>query len=343
MLHFLYCCSEQVLFCDILKIDLPRPTLQKSENQKSLFLCWNILLILLVLNENSMKLAILSTNTENMNLYRFSTRTLNVLFLTLIFGSLFAQEGQSDKDYIPRFGEPGKDARWEPTPQIVVEKMLDLAKVTSKDFVIDLGSGDGRLVIAAAKRDARARGIEYNPNMVVLSRRNAANEGLSDRAEFIQGDLFEADISQATVITMYLLTRNILRLRPSLLELKPGTRIVSNSHTMDDWIPDAAITDIEDGDSFWNVYFWIVPAKVEGTWKIHKGELKLSQKFQMISGTLKTGRNTITITGGSLYGNVITFSANDEKYSGRVNGNSIEGIVTSVQETRKWNAALRGN
>jgi precorrin-6B methylase 2 len=264
-----------------------------------------------------------------------------VLFLTSTFICLSAQEEQSDKLYEPQFGEPGKDARWEPTPQIVVEKMLDLAKVTSGDFVIDLGSGDGRIVITAAKRGAKARGIEYNQDMVELSRRLAASERVSELAEFMQGDLFETDLSQATVITMYLLTRNNLKLRPALLELKPGTRIVSNSHTMDNWIPDASEVDIKDGDSYWNIYFWIVPAKVEGTWKIPKGELKLSQKFQMVSGTLKTGKNTTDISEGRLNGDEITFSANGEIYSGRVNGNSIEGTITSAQKTRKWNASLK--
>lgn len=288
--------------------------------------------------ENSIKLLSLSTKTENMSLYRFLSRSMIVVFLTSTFICLSAQEEQIDKDFKPWSGQAGKDVIWVPTPQELVEKMLDIAKVTSKDFVIDLGSGDGRTVISAAKRGARARGLEYNPNMVELSRRNAAKEGVSDRAEFIQGDLFEADLSQATVITMFLTTRINLRLRPRLLELKPGTRIVSNTFTMKEWIPDETAMDIEDCDSYdsyCEALLWIVPAKVEGTWKIPQGELKLSQKFQMVSGTLKTGKNTITISEGRLYGDEITFSANDEKYSGRVNGNSIEITVTSGQNNSK--------
>jgi SAM-dependent methyltransferase len=272
-----------------------------------------------------------------------TNKYITVLLLTSTFMCLSAQEKQIDKDFEPQFGQEGKDVVWEPTPRIVVGKMLDIANVTSKDFVIDLGSGDGRIVIAAAKRGARAKGIEYNPDMVELSKKNAANEGIIDRAEFIQADLFEADLSQATVITMYLLPRINLRLRPRLLELKPGTRIVSNSHTMGDWIPDETALDIKDGDSYWKAYLWIIPAKVEGTWNTSKGKLELSQRFQMVSGTLKTGKNTITISEGRLYGDEITFSANGEKFSGRVNGNSIKGTVTSGDNNSQWNAKRTGN
>jgi hypothetical protein len=247
-----------------------------------------------------------------------STRIITVLLFTSTFFCLYSQEEQ-------------------------VEKMLDIARVTSDDFVIDLGSGDGRLVITAAMRGAKARGIEYNENMVEFSRKDAIDKGVGDRTEFIQGDLFEADLSEATVITMYLLPRLNLRLRPSLLELKPGTRIVSNSHSMADWIPDELVTDIKAGDLLWRIYFWIIPAKAEGTWKIPKGELKLTQEFQMLSGTLRTGRKTMTISEGRLLGNEITFITNDEKYSGRVNGDRMEGIVTSTQKTRKWNASRKGN
>jgi len=285
----------------------------------------------------------LSIKTENMNSSPFSIRLMIVLFLTTVCNCLSAQEKQIDKVFEPQFGQSGKDVVWEPTPQIVVEKMLDLAKVTSEDFVIDLGSGDGRIVISAARRGAKARGIEYDPDMVVLSGKNAANEGVNDRAEFIRGDLFETDLSQATVITMYLLPRINLRLRPALLELKPGTRIISNSHNMGDWIPDETDPDIKDGDTFWRIYLWIIPAKIEGTWNTSKGKLKLSQQFQMVSGTLKTGKNTITISDGRLYGDQITFSANNEKYSGHVNGNSIEGTFTSDQKNGSWNASRTGN
>ena len=126
-----------------------------------------------------------------------------------------------------------------PTSQALVDKMLDMAKVTPQDFVIDLGSGDGRTVITAAKRGARAMGIEYNPDMVELSKRNAAAAGLSeDKAKFMKADLFETDFTQATVITMFLLPSINLKLRPKILDMKPGTRVVSNTFTMEDWEPD---------------------------------------------------------------------------------------------------------
>lgn len=277
-----------------------------------------------------------------MNFSRLFNRLLAGVFFSALFISLSAQKVQIDKDFVPHSGQEGKDVVWVPTPQVTVEKMLDIAKVTPKDFVIDLGSGDGRTVITAAKRGARARGIEFNPNMVELSRKHAAAEGVSDRVEFIQGDLFEADLSQATVITMFLLTDINLRLRPTLLELKPGTRIVSNTFDMGEWMPDEKAIDIEDCDSWCDALLWIVPAQVEGSWKMPQGELKLTQEFQMVSGTLKTGNNSATISEGKLTGDLITFIANGEKYSGRVNGNNIEGTVTSGQRTNKWSAARAG-
>jgi SAM-dependent methyltransferase len=273
-----------------------------------------------------------------MNLSRFVKRSMITFFLLSAFICLSAQEEQANSEYVPRSGQAGKDVVWVPTPQVVVEKMLDMAKVTSKDFVIDLGSGDGRTVITAAKRGARARGLEFNPDMVELSRRNALKEGVSDRVEFIQGDLFEADLSQATVITMFLLPSINLKLRPRLLELKPGTRIVSNSFTMDDWTPDETANNIEDCELYCTALLWIIPAKIEGSWKIPQGELMLSQSFQMVSGSLKTAENSIAISNGRLYGDQITFNVNDDKYSGRVSGNIIEGTVSSGQVSWKWSA-----
>lgn len=274
-----------------------------------------------------------------MNSFRFFNRSMIVILLSSTFICLSAQEEQINDNYEPRSGQAGKDVVWVPTPQVVVDKMLDIAEVTSMDFVIDLGSGDGRTVITAAKRGARARGIEFNPNMVELSRKNAADENVTNKVEFIQGDLFEADLSKATVITMFLLPSINLRLRPKILELKPGTRIVSNSFTMDDWIADETVSNIEGCQSYCTALLWIVPAKVEGNWKIPQGELILSQKFQMVSGILKKGDNTIIISDGRLNGNELTFNANNEKYSGRVNGNSIEGTVTSATSSSQWNAS----
>ncbi|HEY6363456.1 MAG TPA: class I SAM-dependent methyltransferase, partial [Candidatus Binatia bacterium] len=178
-----------------------------------------------------------------------------------------AQAQPAKDDYKPRVGQEGKDVIWVPTPQELVDKMLDMAKVTPKDYVIDLGSGDGRTVITAAKRGARALGIEYNPDMVELSKHNAAKEGVSDRANFVKADLFESDFSEATVITMFLLPGINIRLRPKILDLKPGTRIVSNSFTMGEWAADEEGTVKNGCASYCTALLWIVPAKVEGTWQ----------------------------------------------------------------------------
>ena len=174
----------------------------------------------------------------------------------------------------PSVGQPGKDVVWVPTPDKLVEKMLDMAKVTSQDYVIDLGSGDGKTVIAAAKRGARALGIEYNPDMVELAKQNAAKAGVSDKATFMKADIFESDYSKATVITLFLLPTLNLKLRPTLLDLKPGTRIVSNSFTMEDWEADETATLSEDCASWCTALFWIIPAKVEGTWRLGQEALR---------------------------------------------------------------------
>ena len=167
----------------------------------------------------------------------------------------------------PQVGQEGKDVVWVPTPQALVDRMLDMAKVTPNDYVMDLGSGDGRTVITAAKRGVRATGIEYNPDMVELSKRNAEKEGVDGQAEFTKADLFETDFSKATVITMFLLPDINLRLRPKILDMKPGTRVVSNTFTMGEWEADETSTVAEASGYYRTALLWIVPAKVEGTWK----------------------------------------------------------------------------
>ncbi len=274
---------------------------------------------------------------ENLNLSRFFRLTFIVIFLSSVFGSAFAQKEQTDSNFEPYSGQAGKDVVWVPTPQVLVDKMLDIAKVTSNDFVIDLGSGDGRTVITAAKRGARARGVEFNPKMVELSKRNAKKEGVSDKAEFVQGDLFLTDLSQATVITMFLLTDINLKLRPRLLALKPGTRIVTNTFRMGEWEPDETVT-ADDCDSWCDALLWIVPAKADGDWQMPEGELRLEQEFQKLKGTIKTNKGRSRISEGRLNGNQITFMADDEKYSGIINGNSISGSISSDGKSRKWNA-----
>lgn len=269
---------------------------------------------------------------------RFVRQSLLVLCLSLIAAGALAQARAAEGQYQPEVGQEGKDVVWVPTPQALVEKMLDMAQVTPKDYVIDLGSGDGRTVIAAAKRGARALGIEYNPDMVGLSRRNAAKAGVSDKARFVRGDLFESDFSRATVITMFLLPEINLRLRPKILELKPGTRIVSNSFTMGEWTADETATVTDDCSSYCTALLWIVPAKAEGTWQLSQGELTLKQDFQMISGTLRSGSKTMPITNGRLRGEQISFSADGARYSGRVSGDTMAGTVQSGRSNSKWSA-----
>ena len=274
-----------------------------------------------------------------MNLSNFFRQSLLALFLSVIAASACAQVQRATEEYQPQVGQEGKDVVWVPTPQALVDKMLDMAKVTPKDYVIDLGSGDGRTVITAAKRGARALGIEYNPDMVELSKRNAVKEGVSDKASFVKANLFESDFSQATVITMFLLPDINLKLRPKILELKPGTRIVSNSFTMGEWTADETASVKDSCVSYCTAYLWIVPAKVEGTWKLPQGELTLKQTFQMISGTLKSGNSTTPIK-GKLNGDRIGFSAGAAQYTGRASGNALEGTVSSGGS---WKATRAGS
>ena len=233
---------------------------------------------------------------------------------------------QAQKEaYEPHSGQAGKDVVWVPTPQVVVDKMLDMAKVTKDDFVMDLGSGDGRTVITAAKRGARALGVEYNPDMVALAKRNAEKEGVAARAAFVKADLFETDFSRASVITLFLLPSLNIKLRPKILGLKPGTRIVSNSFTMDEWQAEETVTLGEETGctSFCTAYFWIVPAKVAGTYRIAQGELKLAQKFQMLSGSLSAEGRSFPVE-GRVRGEDITFAAGGREYRARMNGKNLE-------------------
>ena len=229
--------------------------------------------------------------------------------------------------YEPRSGQEGKDVVWVPTPQVVVDKMLEIARVGPKDFVIDLGSGDGRTVITAARLGARAMGIEYNPDMVEFAQRNAEKAGVAQNATFVKADLFETSFDKASVITMFLLPDINLKLRPKILELKPGTRIVSNTFTMDDWEADATANLFSTGGcnvSWCSALLWIVPAKVAGDYKLPQGDLSLQQKFQMLSGTLSAAGKTFTVEEGRVRGEEISFKAGGREYRGRMNGKSLE-------------------
>jgi hypothetical protein len=268
-----------------------------------------------------------------MNARRAIGLSLVSAFVLVAWAAVHAQGAQTAKPFEPTVGQAGKDVVWVPTPQALVEKMLDLAKVTPQDFLMDLGSGDGRTVITAAKRGLRAQGIEYNPDMVDLSKRNASAAGVSDKATFTKADLFETDFSKAQVVTMFLLPSINMRLRPQILKMRPGTRIVSNTFTMEDWQPDQSETIGGDCTSWCTAHLWIVPAQVDGAWQAGSNTLTISQKFQMVTGKL----GTADITNGRLRGDEITFSVGNTKYTGRVNGKTISGTM-SGGSTGAWSA-----
>jgi hypothetical protein len=243
-----------------------------------------------------------------------------------------AQDKQ--KPFEPEYGQQGKDVVWVPTAQALVDRMLDMGKVTPKDFLMDLGSGDGRTVITAAKRGVRAQGVEFNPDMVALSRRNAQAAGVSDKATFVQGDIFKTDFSKATVITLFLLPDLNVRLRPQLLNMAPGTRVVSNSFDMGDWTPDQEVSATTECSSYCRAMLWIIPAKVAGTWQTPQGDLTLSQTYQMLTGSLKGA----PIANGKMRGDEISFTVGSNTYRGRVTGNRIEGTTS---DGGKWQATRR--
>jgi precorrin-6B methylase 2 len=273
--------------------------------------------------------------------YRLSRPVLWITCLLLILFPLLAQSQTGKGEYEPIPYQEGKDVVWVPTEQALTDKMLDLAKVTPQDYVIDLGSGDGRIVITAARRGARAFGIEYDPNMVALSKKNAVKAGVTDRAEFVQGDLYESDFSRATVITMFLLPEINMKLRPRILDLKPGTRIVSNSFDMKEWEADRTVAVApEEGcrNNFCTAYFWIVPAKVEGVWQLPEGKLTFVQRFQRLYGTLQAEGKTLPVAKGKLKGDRISFDIGNKRYSGRVKGNTIQGSVAAAGKKSDWTA-----
>ena len=254
---------------------------------------------------------------------------------------VFSAAATAQTESTPYVGQPGKDVVWVPTPAVTVEKMLDVAKITPEDFVMDLGSGDGRNIIAAAKRGARGLGVEYNPDMVELSKALAQKAGVADKAEFVRGDMFEADISKATVMALFLLPDNLSRLIPKFLDLKPGTRMVLNGFAVPGWDPD--VTERADGDcgSWCTAYLYFVPAKVAGKWQLPQGELVLEQTFQKVTGKLSQGGKRVDITDGLLKGNVLTFTAGGTKYEGSVNGETISGIGGAWTAKRVTAAAVR--
>lgn len=265
-------------------------------------------------------------------MFRFSTRVMIGLFALAFTAAQATAQTAQKPPYEPQVGQSGKDVVWVPTPQVLVDKMLDMAQLKPGDTLIDLGSGDGRTVITAAKRGATALGVEYNPDMVALSEFNAKQAGV-DQARFVRGDIFEYDFSKANVITMFLLPSINMKLRPKLLDMPPGTRIVTNSFTMEDWEADQSETVTEECSSWCTAHLWIVPAKVAGVWQLPQGTLTLEQEFQNVTGTL--GSNAIS--GGKLRGAEIEFTAGGQKYTGTVSGTSMKGSVNG----QSWTATKK--
>ena len=281
-----------------------------------------------------------------MHLLRLAAAPLAALLIA--FPAAAQQKGQS---YEPQVGQAGKDVIWVPTPDEVVERMLRMAQVTANDYVVDLGAGDGKIAIAAAKLfGARSLGIEYNPEMAKHAQRNAEKAGVTGKARIVQGDIFASDFTQATVVTMYLLPALNLKLRPQLLAMRPSTHVVSHSFTMDDWEADE--TSSMDGR---RAYFWVVPANVMGAWTLEasgagaseKMELTFEQRYQKIEGTLGLGQVQAGLRDARLRGFNISFSYVDGKsvrrdLTGRVSGARMEGSFRTDNGTEgRWSATRK--
>jgi SAM-dependent methyltransferase len=248
---------------------------------------------------------------------------------------------QAAAPFEPVSGQAGKDVVWVPSPPDMVELMMRMAKVGPGDLVIDLGSGDGRNIIAAAKHGARAIGVEFNPDMVALSQRLAREAGVADQAQFVQFDMYEYDISKANVLALFLLPVNMNRLAPKFFNLAPGSRIVANTFGIDGWQPDfrETLPSTSECESWCESLLWIVPAKVEATWSMADGSMTLTQDYQRVQGTIRSGQLPIAVS-GKLLGNEIRLTATGAEYKGMVSadGKSIDGAVTTATGTLPWRA-----
>lgn len=268
-----------------------------------------------------------------------SIRRVGVAACVLIaLSSGCANQHAGTELYQPLIAQGGKDVMWMPTPNHIVTEMLEAAQVTATDVVYDLGSGDGKIPIEAAKRyGARAIGIEFNPDLAALARRNAQQAGVSDRVTFVTGDIFQEDFSNATVVTLYLLTQLNIKLKPRLLAMKPGTRVVSNTFAMGSWEPDEKV--LSEGEV--SGYFWIVPAKVQGNWTLNdlpgwpNAQIKLTQKSQKFDGDLIVGDALEQRIEGRLRGAQISFDYIDrdkqrQTFTGIVSSNKIHGTIEQI-------------
>lgn len=263
------------------------------------------------------------------------TSGLNLAYATTLATTNTAAPQAAAADYKPVQGQAGKDVIWIPTPEGLIDKMLSTAKVSSQDKVFDLGAGDGIIAITAARKyGAQSVGIEFNPDMAQFARRKVAEAGVADKVKIITGDIFQEDFSSATVVTLYLMPHLNMKLRPTLLKMKPGTRIVSHAFTMGDWEPDETMSYRHSVG-----YFWVVPAQVEGAWVMNGMDggpirLNMSQSFQNIGGTLTRGGQTFAMLGARLRGDEVKFQfiTPDRKvhaFSGRVDGRRLTGNVVS--------------
>jgi hypothetical protein len=235
-----------------------------------------------------------------------------------------------EKEYTPERGQEGKDVVWVPTEDSMVVRMLEMAKVTPADKVYDLGAGDGKIAIAATKHfGATAVGVEYDPDLARHAQCLVGAEGVQDRVKIVQGDIFETNFSDATVVTLYLLPELNLRLRPTLLELKPGTRVVSYSFTMGDWDPDEQVETSNEGSAF----LWIVPASVHGDWTFRSEnsqdsfDVTLAQTFQHLEGSAGGARVTGTLSGASIAFALVQ-EESETRVTGTVDGDRIRATVT---------------
>lgn len=281
-------------------------------------------------------------------------RMFPALFALLALASAASaqQPAAQPGTFAPRIGQSGKDVIWVPSPDDVVDRMLRMAQTKPDDFVVDLGSGDGKIVITAARKfGAKAMGVEFNPDMVKLSEKNAEAAGVAQRATFRQADIFATDYSQATVITLYLLPSLNIKLRPTLLNMRPGTRIASHSFDMDDWQADEI--SVVEGK---RAHLWIVPARVQGGWSAsvvvngsaRRFDLDLDQRFQVIRGTVTLGPVRATLRDPLLRGAHLSFSMVDDEgvrrdFSGEVVAEGrMEGSWRGDNGSEgRWSAARR--
>ena len=265
--------------------------------------------------------------------------SLTAACVALTLGLTGSALAQDKKPFEPEVGQAGKDVVWVPTSQALVDRMLQIGKLKAGETHFDLGSGDGRTVITAAKLGAKAFGVEFNPKMVALSNYNAKQAGVSG-ATFINGDIFKTDFTSANLITLFLLPELNVRLRPTILDMKPGTRVVSNSFDMGDWNPDTTIRVTEGCQTYCTGYLWIVPAKVNGQWHSEAGHLTLDQKYQKVSGTMTKGDATMEITDGKVTADVLTFTAGGVRYSAKVNGDTITGTGVDGDASSAFSAKM---